>query len=85
VNRTAIPLTLDTAQSRWVPVEQLGPLKINSIRHPRCITLAMPPRSEHSRCNVYIGGGDTGAGMVVFDPPITLATVVPDSKPSLNQ
>ncbi|CAM9661212.1 unnamed protein product [Ectocarpus sp. 4 AP-2014] len=27
-NRTTIQLTLDTAQSRWVPVEQLGPLKI---------------------------------------------------------
>ncbi|CAM9250629.1 unnamed protein product [Ectocarpus sp. 12 AP-2014] len=59
VNRTTIQLTLDTAQSRWVPVEQLGPLKINGV--------------------------DTGAGMVVFDPPFTVATVVPDSEPLLNQ
>ncbi|CAM9403362.1 unnamed protein product [Ectocarpus sp. 6 AP-2014] len=59
VNRTTIQLTLDTAQSGWVPVEQLGPLKIKGV--------------------------DTGAGMVVFDAPVTVATVVPDSEPFFNQ
>ncbi|CAM9604552.1 unnamed protein product [Ectocarpus fasciculatus] len=59
VNRTSIQLTLGIAQSGWVPVEQLGPLKIKGV--------------------------DTGAGMVVFDSPVTVATVVPDSEPFLNQ
>ncbi|CAN0294216.1 unnamed protein product [Pylaiella littoralis] len=59
VNRTMIRVTLDNAQSGWVPAEHLGPLKVKGL--------------------------DTGAGMVMFDSPVTVAIVVPDSEFPLNQ
>ena len=46
-----------------------------------------PPASLYlnSSLQPLYQGVDTGAGMVVFGSPVTVATVVPDSEPSFNQ